>query len=97
MMGKKMALLLLELFWEAGGVSVPEAEEEDSEEDGQYPYTDGLGLLEDLDQAICEGSNPEKPFEKGSKHDTADDGDVDNLRTLDGVLSTRQREKNLHP
>jgi hypothetical protein len=63
--------------------SLPKTEEEDSEEDGQQPDTDLLGLLEDLDQAVCESSDPEEPFEQSSKHDTSDNGNVDNLRLLD--------------
>jgi hypothetical protein len=76
--------------------SLPKTEEEDSEEDGQQADTDLLGLLEDLDQAVCESSDPEEPFEQSSKHDTSDNGNVDNLRLLDcGGRGCRRRD--LHP
>jgi hypothetical protein len=79
MMGKKMALALLD--WNAAKCKVcsPKTEKEETEEDGQNAHTDGLGLLEDLDNAVQEGSNPQEPLKEGCKHDSANNGDVDNL------------------
>jgi hypothetical protein len=79
MMGKKMALRLLASTGTVGGWSIPEQEEENTEEDGQNADAHGLGLLEDLDNAVQEGSDPEKPLEEGCQHEGADDGDIDNL------------------
>lgn len=62
-----------------GRENVPKAEEEDTEEDGQKAHTDRLGLLEDLDDTVQKCGNPKEPFKQGSKHDSADDGHVDNL------------------
>jgi hypothetical protein len=45
------------MWWRIGGC-LPETEEEDSEENGQETDTDCLGLLEDLDNAVHECSNP---------------------------------------
>lgn len=59
--------------------SLPKEEEEDSKEDGQDADGNGLGLLEDLDDAVEKGSDPEKPLEEGGQHEGTNDGDVDNL------------------
>ena len=38
-----------------------------------------FSLLEHFDQTVEEGGQPEEPFEEGCEHDTAHDGDIDNL------------------
>ena len=38
-----------------------------------------LCLLEDFDQTIDEGGQPQEPFEKSADHDSAHDGNIDNL------------------
>jgi hypothetical protein len=38
-----------------------------------------VGFLEDLDQAVHEGGNPEEPFEQGRQHDDANDDRIDDL------------------
>ena len=38
-----------------------------------------LRLLENFDETIDEGSQPQEPFEESREHDGADDGDIDNL------------------
>jgi hypothetical protein len=80
MIGKKMALMLLEWNVEAQRRYLPKAEEEKTEENRQNADTDRLGLLEDLDNAVQEGSNPQEPLEEGCKHDSADNGNINNLR-----------------
>jgi hypothetical protein len=84
MIGKKMALNELASNREKllKKNRVPEAEEQDAEEHGEQSHTHGLGLLEDLDDAVQERGDPEKPLKKSSKHDTANDGYVDDLCLL---------------
>lgn len=79
MIGKKMALILLEENATAERMCLPKTEEEETEENRQDAYADCLGLLEDLDNAVQERSNPQEPLEKCCKHDSADNGDIDNL------------------
>nr|POE94499.1 hypothetical protein CFP56_16739 [Quercus suber] len=46
------------------------------------PFVLSVGFLENLDQAVEEGEEPEDPFQDGREHHAADDGDVDDV--LDG-------------
>jgi hypothetical protein len=90
MIGKKMALAQLAMkVWHAHQNHIPETEEEDTKENRQKTDTHGLGLLKDLDQTVCERGNPKEPFEQSSKHDTANDGDIDNLFLLATSLKCR--------
>lgn len=93
MIGKKMALVVLEEFavcsHEVG--FLPEEKEEDAEEDGQNAHADGLCFLEDLDNAVHERSDPEEPLEESREHEGADDGDVDNLVELGLVVGAKTR------
>jgi hypothetical protein len=68
------------------GLNLPETEEEKSEKDGQNANTDCLRLLEDLDNAVHEGGNPQEPLEECREHDSADDGNVNNLAQSVHVL-----------
>jgi hypothetical protein len=83
MIGKKIALKLLDEVAAAGALNLPEQEKEDAEEDGKDAHADRLGLLENLDDAVHECSNPQEPFEQRGKHEWADDGDIDDLLRLD--------------
>lgn len=65
------------------GLSLPKQEEEDTKEDGENADTDRLGFLENLDDAVHEGSDPQEPFQERRKHERANDGDIDNLGGLD--------------
>jgi len=53
--------------------------EEDHHNDGQDPYTNSVGFLENFDQAVQESSDPKEPLEQSCKHDGADDGDIDDI------------------
>lgn len=79
MIGKKMALLLLDLVVMRGLECLPEREEEDTKEDGQDANTDRLCLLEDLDNAVQESGNPKEPLEQSSQHETTNDSNIGNL------------------
>jgi hypothetical protein len=79
MIGKKMALSVLDELTRACKSSLPETEEEESEEDRQNANTNCLCLLEDLDNAVHECGNPQEPLEECCKHDSADDGNVNDL------------------
>ena len=72
---------------------VPEAEEHDTEEHGEQSHAHGLGLLENLDDAVQERGDPEKPLKKSSKHDTANDGYVDDLCLLAAKLNAFETAK----
>jgi hypothetical protein len=96
MIGKKMALVWLDKNVVVEALSLPETKEEETEEDGQNADTDGLGLLENLDNAVHERSNPQEPLEECCKHDGADDGDIDNLVEL-VRLASHLEEDNLRP
>jgi hypothetical protein len=80
MIGRKMALVLLDKISTAAVCHLPEKEEEDSEENGQDPDTHSFGFLEHLYNAVHKGGNPEKPFEQGHQHESAHDGNVNNLQ-----------------
>jgi hypothetical protein len=58
---------------------LPKRGEENHHDNRQNSYADCLGLLEDLDEAVHERGQPEKPFQKGGKHDCADDSGIDDL------------------
>jgi hypothetical protein len=66
---------------------LPETEEQDAEKDGEDAHTHRLSLLENLDNAVQKRGNPEEPFEQRCKHESAYNGDIDNLALL--VLCTR--------
>ena len=58
---------------------IPKSSEENHHDNRENPDTDGFSLLEDLDQAVQESSEPQKPLEESGQHDTADNGGVDDL------------------
>jgi hypothetical protein len=74
------------------GICLPETEEEDTEENAQNADADGLSLLEDLDNAVHEGSDPEKPLQECHQHERANDGNVNNLLPLVLVLTVSDDE-----
>jgi hypothetical protein len=75
-----MALILLDIVSSARRFCLPETEEQNTEENRQNPNAHGLGLLENLDNAVQEGGDPKEPFEQSSQHEKADDGNVNNLQ-----------------
>jgi hypothetical protein len=88
MIGKKMALVRLEENAFAEQMCLPKTEEEETEENRQNAHADCLGLLEDLDNAVHERSNPQEPFEERCEHDSADNSNIDNLLRSVWALST---------
>jgi hypothetical protein len=88
MIGKKMALVRLEENAFAEQMCLPKTEEEETKENRQNAHADCLGLLEDLDNAVHERSNPQEPFEERCKHDSADNSNIDNLLRSVWALST---------
>ena len=50
-------------------MKLPQSRERGEHEKSEYFDTPMLSLLEYLDEAVVEGRNEEKPFEKRSKHD----------------------------
>lgn len=98
MMGRKMALFQLAVILGPKKCrDLPECEEEKTEEDGQNSDTDGLCLLENLDDAVQEGSNPEEPFKQSGQHDSTDNGDIDDLRVVSICMVASERLGYSHP
>jgi hypothetical protein len=88
MIGKKMALASLDKIATEECMCLPKTEEEETEENRQDAHADCLGLLEDLDNAVHERSNPQEPLQERCKHDSADNSDIDNLVRSVWVAST---------
>jgi hypothetical protein len=80
MMGKKIALVLLDIASMAGRLCLPKTEEENTEENGQNANTNCLGLLENLHNAVQKGGDPEEPFEQSSYHESTNDGNINDLK-----------------
>jgi hypothetical protein len=96
MIGKKIALILLDTVSTSGRFCLPKTEEKDTEENGQNPNAHGLCLLENLNNAVQEGGDPEKPFKQSGQHEKADNGNVNNLQL--SVMRTHCKEASYsHP
>lgn len=74
-----MALLLLGWYVLQAGIDSPKQEKQDAKKYGKNADTDGIGLLEDLYDAVQKCSDPQEPLEECSQHEGANNGDIDNL------------------
>lgn len=59
--------------------NIPQEGKHYDHDDCQQPDGVVLRLLENFDQTVDEGGQPQKPFEERCEHDGAHDGDIDDL------------------